>query len=759
MTAPDGSAGCPPQTAAEEVEQALTVIDLGRAPFFDGLRTDCDQGRSEPANVPERDLPPDLLARFEVLDVLARSGRQGALYRVRDRAGGCERVLKVYWPGMRMDGQVAAYLRAPHSRHVVSVDEIGEADDLQYEVMEHLPGGSVAEWVAKHPCGTAEPILVDMVRQVADGLAELHEADIVHRDVKPANLLFRSADLREVVVADFGISSHTPVGLLYVDEQNGTVPYTPPEFLGARAVGPAFDWWSLGATVFELATGHRILPDLRDNRLRVHIVSETIDVSDVTSPRVRLLCEGLLTTRSAQRWGAEEVRQWLRGESPPVARPVFASRTGEEAPGGPYLHLGREYRWRAELAGIMTREWDVTRSVLLGRDRDPLNRLHTWLATFPGLPKPEGRPGRRAPDDVRLLYELRAIDAAHPPFYRGRNISPVTLSRLADDGIQGVGVSADIIADLWHHDLLPVLAPGLPKGSEDPASPGLDAEGGNGLMDVRARWRPEHTRLVAVARAVPDRVAKAEAVRLLAESESYMLSLSLLGATAAEARRRELRSELEERAREYAVPWLSDMIARPEFHLVAYALLGLARDQWQTRRAEERAQRVREDWIRRRWRHLEWSRRQNRPRALGFAVAGVAAVAVLLFGLVALGDVIDLASDAQVVDAWLASVVALLATTLAESLLAWDAGERFHPTYSFLGAGAMVLGRVARNLLARRTAVPVVLVTLAVLAVLTVFQPAVTPFLLAGLNLVWTVQRFLAWRRQDREERARYAAV
>ena len=138
--------------------------------------------------------------------------------------------------------------------------------------------------------------------------------------------------------------------------------------------------------------------------------------------------------------------------------------------------------------------------------------------------------------------------------------------------------------------------------------------------------------------------------------------------------------------------------------------------------------------------------------ALGYAVAGVAVIAVALFGLVSVGDAAGIATDAQIVDTWLASVVALAMALVAESLLAWDAGGRFHPAYSVLGAGRIVLGRVARQLLIRRIAVPAVLVALAVLAALTVFQPVFTPFVLAAAVVVWTVQRHLAWRAQDRRE-------
>ncbi|GAA0216806.1 hypothetical protein GCM10010492_13310 [Saccharothrix mutabilis subsp. mutabilis] len=724
-----------------------TALDPGRARHDDEPDTVLDPGRTPIGTGWARVLPARLAERFEVVRDLTGSGRQGDVYLVRVRDSDEQVVLKAHRPGWRLDDRVVDLLvHGRPSRHVVAVHEVGEEEGRWYEVMEHLAGGTLAEWRRRQPSGVDGAVLVEVVRQLAEGLDALHRAGVVHRDVKPANLLIRALGPLEVVIADLGISRHLPDGEAFTaTNEVGTVPYVPPEFISGGRVLPAFDWWSLGVTVLELATGQRLFEGIDDvPLLRSRIGTRPIRV-DVPDERVRLLCSGLLAMAPEDRWGAEQVGEWLRGGSPPVAA---LPAVGEEEVAEPYVFLGAEYRARDLLAATMTENWGAARAWLFAEDHRPLRRLHRWLEQFPGLP-PRRRAGRRETDDVKLLHELRAVDPAHPPWYRGWNITPARLPELADEGVRGVGAAGEVVTDLWRADLLPLLATGRP---------GSGAGGGDGLAGVRERWRREEGRLRALAASLPDPGAREEAQRILRQDRDYALSLALLAATATGAHRLELRRTLDERDRALRLPWFSDLVARTEYQWLAFALVPHATREAARVEAEERARRAHEAWLRRTERQREWSRRQNRPQALGYAVTGVAVVAVALFALVGLSDAAGVATDAQVFDAWFAVVAALAVVLTAESLLAWSAGGRFHPAYSLLGAGAIVLGRVARNLLARRVAVPVVLACLVALGVAAVVSPVVVPCAVAAVTAAWAVGRHLAWRAQDRREREIAAA-
>ncbi|GAA3039846.1 serine/threonine-protein kinase [Actinokineospora globicatena] len=723
-----------------------TEVDPGRAPLDSGVPTEVDPGRTRPVGEP-RVLPPGLAARFRVeqdLNEPTMSGGQGDVYHVVRRSDGTHWALKVHRPGWRPDDGVVDLLTRHCPEHVVGYAETGVDDDRFYEVMAYLTSGTLLRMRRSHPGGIAPDVLTELVRQLTAGLVGIHAAGVVHRDIKPANLLLSSGEPLRVAIADFGIAMHLPAGETFTDDRRiGTLPYTPPEFVAGRVL-PAFDWWSLGVCVRELATGQPLFADVKEpGVVRSRLVERPIDTDVIADDGIRLLCAGLLTIDPARRWGAEQVTAWLSGDRPAVSTAAAPPRNVPRA-AHPYVFAGAEYWERTELAADLVQDWGMSLSVLCESDSRPRDALLAWLATFPDNGVRVPPPPRRAPADVRLLHLIRAVDPTFPPWYRRCNIAPGPLAQLARDGYGDVVPSPDIVAELWDHDLLRLLATG---------TAGADGAGGLGLPEVQARWRREQEQLAAHAHAVQDVDARRAAEGFLRTHRGRALSVALLAATATEADRRRIRRELDEWAREFDLDWFTRLVRDPNYQWVAMVLTQHAEVESARLAEQERARAAHEDWLRRTEGLRDWSRRHNRPQALSHAAAGVAAIAAVLFALVGLGDVVDVATDAQVVDSWVGVVAALLLGLVSESALAWDCGGRFHPAYSLLGAGRVALGRLARNLVARRIAGPALLAALAGLGALTIFAPVVTPFLVAFLLLPWTVQRYLAWRAQDRRER------
>lgn len=136
---------------------------------------------------------------------------------------------------------------------VVTVHDAGTTDAGQpYLVMEHLAGGSLQDRLARTGA-LPWPQAVSAAVSVAYALAAAHAAGILHRDVKPANVLV-SAD-GSIRLGDFGIArlaegERTRTGVLV-----GTIAYTPPEVLGGRPADPRSDLWSLGITLYALLSG------------------------------------------------------------------------------------------------------------------------------------------------------------------------------------------------------------------------------------------------------------------------------------------------------------------------------------------------------------------------------------------------------------------------------------------------------------------------------------------------------------------------
>jgi serine/threonine-protein kinase len=145
------------------------------------------------------------------------------------------------------EARFAARLSHPN---VVSVYDVGEAENGRpFIVMEHVPGTTLAELGQ-----VASEQAVELAIQACHGLAHAHAAGLVHRDIKPQNLLLREDGV--VKVADFGIArAAETTALTQVGTVLGTAAYLSPEQALGEEVTAAADVYSLGAVLYELLTG------------------------------------------------------------------------------------------------------------------------------------------------------------------------------------------------------------------------------------------------------------------------------------------------------------------------------------------------------------------------------------------------------------------------------------------------------------------------------------------------------------------------
>jgi serine/threonine-protein kinase len=154
----------------------------------------------------------------------------------------------------RFIGEAKSVARLSH-QNVVAVFDQGSDGPFLYLAMEYVPGRTLKELLRERGRFTPAAAL-DIMTGVLDGLAAAHASGVVHRDVKPENVLL-TADGR-LKVADFGLAraqaaaGHTRAGLLI-----GTVAYLPPEQVTGEATGPRSDVYSAGVVFFELLTGRQ----------------------------------------------------------------------------------------------------------------------------------------------------------------------------------------------------------------------------------------------------------------------------------------------------------------------------------------------------------------------------------------------------------------------------------------------------------------------------------------------------------------------
>src|SRR3989440_3538045 len=150
----------------------------------------------------------------------------------------------------RHEAQAIAKLRHPNT---VDADDFGEFQGTPYMIVEYIPGGSLAGKMAHGPLDQATALTY--LRGIASGLDYAHGHGVVHRDVKPANVLLTNEGTP--VLADFGLAKLLQGSSLksMTGVTTGTPAYMAPEQVTGHQVGPPADRYSLATIAYEMLTG------------------------------------------------------------------------------------------------------------------------------------------------------------------------------------------------------------------------------------------------------------------------------------------------------------------------------------------------------------------------------------------------------------------------------------------------------------------------------------------------------------------------
>jgi predicted Ser/Thr protein kinase len=337
---PEGAAQCPTCGSALVTTPSAADETRPEAPALD-----IEQLRAE--------LAASLAPRYEVLKLLG-SGGMGAVFLAREPALRRLVAVKVLSPYLaaepkarsrfEREARAAAALSHPN---VVRVYAVGETATTRvpYIIMQYVEGATLGQWMAGRK-RVPEREARRIIGEVAAALAAAHARELVHRDVKPSNVLIETESGR-AFVADFGVSAAlSPVDQATKLTMTGTIVGTPaymsPEQAAAEPVGPKSDVYSLGLLAYELLTG--ALPysatsamgwaaaHLRDPATPVGIKRPDL------SPDVARLVDRCLAKRPEERPEAEDVSRammpslegeipwpppgldWLRGRGRVLAR-------------------------------------------------------------------------------------------------------------------------------------------------------------------------------------------------------------------------------------------------------------------------------------------------------------------------------------------------------------------------------------------------------------------------------------------------------
>jgi tetratricopeptide (TPR) repeat protein len=151
--------------------------------------------------------------------------------------------------------EARAGARLSDCRHVVTVYDIGEHDGRPFMVMEHFAGGSIADRV-RSDRAIPRALALRWLREAAEALDCAHRHDVVHRDVKPANLLIDERG--RLAVGDFGIATvASEASITQTGQVLGTAAYISPEQARGETATAASDRYALAVVAFELLTGRK----------------------------------------------------------------------------------------------------------------------------------------------------------------------------------------------------------------------------------------------------------------------------------------------------------------------------------------------------------------------------------------------------------------------------------------------------------------------------------------------------------------------
>lgn len=234
--------------------------------------------------------------RYHIESIIAQGG-MGVVYLARHRLIDKHVAVKILRPELANNREITARFlteaqaaSAIGSEHIVNVTDYGELPDgATYIVMEYLNGLSLNQRIRRSETPLPIPLVLDIARQIAEGLQRAHEANIVHRDLKPDNILLVTKGKREdfVKILDFGIAkvqssqNHTTTaGRIF-----GTPHYMSPEQGRGQELNHRTDIYSLGVILYEMVCGS--VPFEGENPLGIltqHMYVDAKPLSERCSP-------------------------------------------------------------------------------------------------------------------------------------------------------------------------------------------------------------------------------------------------------------------------------------------------------------------------------------------------------------------------------------------------------------------------------------------------------------------------------------------
>jgi len=197
--------------------------------------------------------------RYKILEELGKGG-MGEVYKVKDEKLDEEMALKVLKPEIAADKDIIErfknelkFARKIAHRHVCKMYDLNEEEEIPYITMEYVRGEDLKSFIRRKEKLKEEEV-IDLAKRVCEGLAEAHELGVVHRDLKPQNIMIDEKSNAKVM--DFGIArSVEAAGVTQTGVMIGTPDYMSPEQAEGEEADQRSDIYALGVIMYEMVTG------------------------------------------------------------------------------------------------------------------------------------------------------------------------------------------------------------------------------------------------------------------------------------------------------------------------------------------------------------------------------------------------------------------------------------------------------------------------------------------------------------------------
>jgi len=244
--------------------------------------------------------------RFEILGH-AGSGATASVYRAHDRSTGNVVAIKVLSAMHPYDFarffREAAVLSGLRHEHIVEYVAFGSTDSVTYLVQEWVEGDTLAARLRSHGVTLKEAVAI--ASRIAAALAAVHAHGIVHRDVKPGNIILAGGDPARSKLVDFGIArvQSSAGALTRTGEVLGTPSYMPPEQArGELKISAAADVWALGCVLYKMLCGRVAFTGKTATAIRAKVLLDQPAAMDAAIPQaVRDLVQAMLEKDPAAR--------------------------------------------------------------------------------------------------------------------------------------------------------------------------------------------------------------------------------------------------------------------------------------------------------------------------------------------------------------------------------------------------------------------------------------------------------------------------